>query len=101
MLALENGSFDDIPGKTYVNGYLKIYSHFLGIEDEISKIQKILPVKVTKLTKAKKHINDNWLLGSLFALFIIIAIFAIFSKSDSSKNKNNVMNHLIKGIVNE
>ena len=31
IICLEEGNFEDIPGKIYVEGYTKIYSEFLGI----------------------------------------------------------------------
>lgn len=31
LIALEENNFDVIPGKTYVNGYLKLYANYLGV----------------------------------------------------------------------
>jgi len=98
LLALENGKFDDIPGKTYVKGYLKLYSNFLGIEEEIAQIQTISTIKITKFTKAKERINDNRFIGSIFALLFIIVIVTMINKSINSKTQNGVMDCLIHGI---
>lgn len=48
LLALEEGDFDALPGKIYVDGYTKIYYEFLGVDlpveqNVVSKIEQVVP----------------------------------------------------------
>lgn len=57
--ALEEGNIDAIPGKTYLIGYLRNYSKYLGIDDEniiqIIQTYKNLEKKKTVLKEAKEE----------------------------------------------
>jgi len=58
LQALEEGSIDAIPGKTYLMGYLKNYSKYLGIDEEninqIIQTYKNLEKKKVDLGETKK-----------------------------------------------
>ncbi len=59
LQALEEGNIDVIPGKTYLIGYLRNYSKYLGIDDEniiqIIQTYKNLEKKKTVLKEAKEE----------------------------------------------
>jgi cytoskeletal protein RodZ len=59
LQALEEGNIDAIPGKTYLIGYLRNYSKYLGIDDEniiqIIQTYKNLEKKKTVLKEAKEE----------------------------------------------
>jgi len=51
LLALENGSLDSIPGKTYVSGFVKNYSEYLGLP-----VESVLAVLRREYDDQKKKI---------------------------------------------
>ena len=59
LQALEEGNIDAIPGKTYLIGYLKNYSKYLGIDEEninqIIQTYKNLEKQKVKLEKTKEE----------------------------------------------
>ena len=50
IICLEEGNFEGIPGKVYVEGYTKMYSEFLGIE---------APNKITQSAKQSSEVTIN------------------------------------------
>ena len=59
LQALEEGNIDEIPGKTYIIGYLRNYSKYLGIDDEnidqIIQTYNNLKKQEAGLEKTKKN----------------------------------------------
>lgn len=60
LIALENESFDEIPGRVYVKGFLSNYASYLGLDsmEMVQVLREMLPVGETKedntLIKEKK-----------------------------------------------
>ena len=50
IICLEEGKFDELPGKIYAEGYTKMYHELLGLE---------LPQKASRVLKKKTRINHN------------------------------------------
>ncbi len=100
LISLEEGNFKEIPGGAYIEGYIKLYSDYLGINKEIANIKNITK-KDTKRTiiKVKRHINDNWILASIYAIIILLALYFGLVKNDNEKNKNNVIHYLIEDTI--
>ncbi len=73
IIALEESNYDVLPGKTYTRGYLRLYSHFLGItlpenDEEIKK------KTVGKLWQPKDNPQLERLLITICTLMLIITI---------------------------
>ncbi len=100
LISLEEGNFKEIPGSPYIEGYIKLYADYFGISKEIASL-KTADKKDAKTTiiKVKKHINDNWILASIYAVVILLALFFILVKKDSDKNKNNIIEYLIEDNI--
>lgn len=84
LRALEEGTWEILPGKTYTIGYVKIYARFLGLDQEeaVSLCQKAygekgkaLPTKETKAPKSKKR--KRVLFGILVFLIALCSVFLL------------------------
>ncbi len=96
LISLEEGNFNEIPGKAYIEGYIKLYSDYLGISQEIIAIQNSLKINKRKIIKVKKHINDNWILASIYAIIVLMTLYFIISRKNTHSGKNEVMKYLIE-----
>jgi cytoskeletal protein RodZ len=88
--SIELGDYSDIPGKAYINGYIKMYAEYLGIPSEIKKIQNEGKPQRVKFSKAKKHIGDNWIVASIFSILILILIFLVWSRLSKDESKTPI-----------
>lgn len=85
--ALEKGEWDKLPGRTYVSGYLKIYSRFLGLDakellslfnqayEEPKERAILLPEKEPKMGKR----NILRFLVATFGILIVLLVFVLIS----------------------
>jgi cytoskeletal protein RodZ len=109
LQALEEGNIDAIPGKTYLIGYLRNYSRYLGIDEEninqIIQTYHDLEKKTEDLEKTKeKNIYLKTKERSLFekkmdffpvkyvylASFVLIIFIGLFLLSRSLKEAQNI-----------
>ncbi|WPY00356.1 Helix-turn-helix domain protein [Candidatus Trichorickettsia mobilis] len=60
LIALEENDFSAIPGKVYVDGYLKLYSRYLGIDLVVNSVNTphngMLQSKITVEHKFSKYL---------------------------------------------
>lgn len=82
ILSLEDGNLDAIPGKVYAEGYTKLYSEFLGIENPIksTKIADNPPVK--KMSKQQKIKRKYIAFFSAILLVLVILTYSILKTSE-------------------
>lgn len=93
--SIEVGDNSEIPGKAYLDGYIKMYAEYLGVSEEIAKLSNILPPKRKKFTTTKKHINDNGIMLSIFSILILILVLLICYRNFNSSSTSKVMEQLI------
>lgn len=78
LIDLEEENFEAIPGQIYVDGYIKLYSEFLGIDRPLIKTKDADIVKTKyKLKKAsQKRLKQKYLLlASISALIVIFLLY--------------------------
>jgi cytoskeleton protein RodZ len=80
LVAIENENFDVFPGETYLIGFIRNYSQFLGLDpDEMVlkyrdfKIQE-QPAPIEQLTAKPRHTKRYLLIGIIF----IVVVFTVF-----------------------
>jgi cytoskeletal protein RodZ len=82
IICLEEGNFEGIPGKVYIEGYTKMYSEFLDIE---------VPNKIVQnaMQNLEFTINNNQKVKRKYAVFLsammMILVILIYSMIKSSK----------------
>jgi cytoskeletal protein RodZ len=86
LISLEEGDFDSLPGKIYVEGYTKMYYDYLGLT---------LPQKVTQEPKCTQSPIDEQKINSRQRKFVLlislsILIVVIFSYSVLSDGADEV-----------
>mgnify|MGYP006104544959 CR=1 FL=1 len=88
IVDLEEETFESIPGKVYVDGYIKMYYELLGLD---CPKKKTISVKAPKLVKIDNKINTKYIvLVSAGILVAIIALY-IFLKSPANDLTENMM----------
>ena len=90
LLAIENENFDIFPGETYLIGFIRNYSQFLGIDpDEMVlkykdyKIQE-QPAPIEQLT-AKTSTQKRFILIGIIFIIIVSSVLYILITADRSK----------------
>lgn len=88
IIDLEEETFEGIPGKVYVDGYIKMYYEFLGLD---CPKKKTISIKVPELVKIDNKINTKYI--ALVSAGILVAIVAlyIFLKSPANDLTENMM----------
>jgi hypothetical protein len=88
LLAIENENFDVFPGETYLLGFIRNYSQFVGLDpDEMIlkyrdyKIQE-QPAPIEQLTAKPRNIKRNILLGIIFVIIVSTGISLLLSITD-------------------
>ncbi len=94
LIGLEEGNFDSLPGKIYVDGYIKIYSKFLGVDlqnenrNDIGNISldSNLKEESDDLYDLKKNIKYQkyFIIASIISLIIIFFSYNIIRSSDNT-----------------
>lgn len=90
LKALEDGSWENLPGKTYVLGYVKIYARFLGLDErEVSTLcQRAFETKERRPVKEEERPKRSQgktrrrvLLGMLTSLAVLcgVILFILFT----------------------
>ena len=100
LIALENGNFNLLPGTTYVSGFLKSYSQYLGLNINRSLMQ-VVPVNSNSPnpnetilgTLPNKKSSPNLVILAISLLATGVGYFAWYSFDNhpSPKNGNNRM----------
>jgi len=83
LIALEDEDYDVIPGKVYVQGYLRLYANYLGIApdagEEEGEKQVLLNVVLQQRLSRVKLSNHRWkrhiIIVSILLLIIIPIIY--------------------------
>jgi hypothetical protein len=90
LLAIENENFDIFPGETYLIGFIRNYSQFLGLDpDEMVlkykdyKIQE-QPAPIEQLT-AKSSTQKRFILIGIIFIIIVSSVVYILLTADRSK----------------
>jgi len=90
LLAIENENFDIFPGETYLIGFIRNYSQFLGLDpDEMVlkykdyKIQE-QPAPIEQLT-AKTNTQKRFILIGIIFIIVVSSIVYILLTADRSK----------------
>ena len=96
LTAIEDGNFDEIPGKAYISGYVKMYAEYLGISDQIEIMQHEVKQERIKVKKVKKQITDNWVLACIFSALIIILLALVLSYDSDEIQDDSIAQHLIE-----
>ncbi|MDX2050494.1 MAG: helix-turn-helix domain-containing protein [Rickettsiaceae bacterium] len=96
--AIENGDLKQVPGKAYRDGYIRMYSSYLGLFDEVAKLLVDEPKKnKQKFVSTRKQIDDNMILGSIFGVLIFVLFILIWFRSDSGYvHDKTVLDHIIE-----
>ncbi|MDX1924666.1 MAG: helix-turn-helix domain-containing protein [Rickettsiaceae bacterium] len=96
--AIEMGLEGDMPGPAYIQGYTKMYATYLGVGDEVLRADSEKTPRVAKkYPNVKKHIDDNWVLSSIFAILIFVLFVLIWIRSDASLNSSgSIMDQLLE-----
>lgn len=68
LISLEEGDFDSLPGKIYVEGYTKMYYEYLGLT---------LPKKITQEPKCTQIPIDEQKVNSWQRKFVLLASLSI------------------------
>ena len=95
LFSLEEGNFGEIPGKAYAEGYIKLYSDYLGITKEIEDITNSPKVKRRETIKVKKHMNDTWVVASIYSVVILLTLYFIVSTNSPDSDNENIIKYLI------
>ena len=83
--AIESGRLEDMPGRAYSDGYIKMYASYLGVSDEVLHLE--MPVvrrNAKKFTNVRKHIDDNWILSAIFGVLILALFVMIWLRSEAT-----------------
>jgi len=87
LLAIENENFDIFPGETYLIGFIRNYSQFLGLDpDEMIlkyrdyKIQE-QPAPIEQLTAKPRYQKRFILIGVIFVIVISTVLYVLLSSS--------------------
>lgn len=91
LTAIEEKSFEDIPGEVYVKGYIKLYSEFLGIplNNNVTTINKDIESPsnyVPPENKVKKSVLFSSLMLTIFIISYWDSIPQKISLSSISPN---------------
>lgn len=103
IIALENNDFSNIPGATYVRGYLRLYANLVGVPtDQIMQAfgkahvvkKKSAPIKLKKRTPLSvDKINQKWvrILTYAFLGFVFISMMLWWWGNKDSKTSSAVV----------
>lgn len=101
LYSLENASIDEIPGDAYISGYLKMYSEFLGISEEINNIKNQGERPQIRKQNNYNKLYNKWFFNRkiliyfvLLGILVFLIILLFFGESDKTKVKQ-IMEYLI------
>ncbi len=93
LLAIENENFDIFPGETYLIGFIRNYSQFLGLDpDEMVlkyrdyKIQE-QPAPIEQLTAKPSYLKRFVLIGLIFVIAVSATLYILLTGDRSRKTK--------------
>jgi len=93
LLAIENENFDIFPGETYLIGFIRNYSQFLGLDpDEMVlkyrdyKIQE-QPAPIEQLTAKTSTLKRFILIGITFVIIVSSVLYILLTRDRSKKVK--------------
>ena len=93
LLAIENENFDIFPGETYLIGFIRNYSQFLGLDpDEMVlkyrdyKIQE-QPAPIEQLTAKNSTLKRFILIGITFVIIVSSVLYILLTRDRSKKVK--------------
>lgn len=97
IICLEEGNFEDIPGKVYVEGYTKIYSEFLGIEASNKVMQNAKQYQEVIINNRQKVKRKYVVFFSVMMLILVILVYSMI-KSSKVERAEVVEDELIQNI---
>src|SRR4051794_41294158 len=84
LRALEEEQFDQLPGQTYVKGFLRTYADFLGLDgqlyvDEFNsryglETDEPPPIRARTTARAPRRVQTNVLIGALVGIAAVTAL---------------------------
>lgn len=80
IIAIEEGRYDELPSKVYLNGYIKIYKKFLNISDTDKKDKNIKNQSKTQIQKLNNQRNEYSYLFITLSTTILLIVVVIFYK---------------------
>ena len=94
LLAIENENFDIFPGETYLIGFIRNYSQFLGLDpDEMVlkyrdyKIQE-QPAPIEQLTAKTSTLKRFVLIGIIFGIIVSASLYLLLTSDRTKKVKD-------------
>lgn len=97
IICLEEGNFEGIPGKVYVEGYTKMYSEFLGIEAPNKSVKTAMQTSEVTVNSKQKVKRKYVVFLSAMMLILVILIYSMI-KSSKVEVVEVVEDELIKNI---
>ncbi|MEM6338568.1 MAG: helix-turn-helix domain-containing protein [Pseudomonadota bacterium] len=97
IICLEEGNFEGIPGKVYVEGYTKMYSEFLGIEAPNKAVKNAMQTSEVTVNSKQKVKRKYVVFLSAMMLILVILIYSMI-KSSKVEVVEVVEDELIKNI---
>jgi cytoskeletal protein RodZ len=81
IICLEEGNFEGIPGKVYVEGYTKMYTEFLGIEAPNKIAQNVMQTSEVNINNNQKVKRKYVVFFSVMMLILVILIYSMIKSS--------------------
>lgn len=98
IVSLEEGNLDAIPGKVYAEGYTKLYSEFLGIENPIKSDKTPDKVPVKNISNHQKIKRKYTVFFSAILLVLVTLTYSMLKKSKIEETEA-VDDELIENIL--
>jgi cytoskeletal protein RodZ len=96
IICLEEGNFDGIPGKVYVEGYTNMYCDFLGIEPMVKSsnpVKKKIKIGIKNNAKIKKKYI---VFCSALLLVLVVVGYSIVKKSEDKARENELIQNILE-----
>ena len=105
LIALEEGDYESIPGKIYIDGYTKMYYEFLGISLQPEQNDDLLPPTQT-LNSINADIGSNKyrkyiIICSVILLILVVILFNFLKSQNGIPFITSQTNHLDYGSKQE
>lgn len=85
IICLEEGDFEGLPGKIYVEGYTKMYHELLGL-DPPEKTSRPVKKKTRINLNSNKRIKRKYIIFfSTIMLFLVIVSYSMLKKPSQNK----------------
>ncbi|MGC0371763.1 MAG: hypothetical protein DGJ47_000463 [Rickettsiaceae bacterium] len=90
LIGIEENSYENMPGKTYIRGYIKVYCKFLGIEPpEYDTKDSVIKKPLIKDRKLNKYLMA---LIALVLVLITLVAYEYYHDCDEDEADNIISN---------